>query len=423
MKVLHLSAFDTVGGAARASYRIHQGLQKAGVESQMLVQYKKGNDPAVSALECKARSRLRATMNSLPLKLYPQREHWFSPQWFPDAIGTKVKQLNPDIIHLNWICNGFLQIETLGKFNKPIVWTLQDMWSFTGGCHYSYGCHRYQQSCGECPHLKSNKSKDLSNWVWQRKINAWRDLNLTIVTPSSWMAYCAETSSLFKGKKIEIIPFGLDAKTFQPLEQQIARQQLDLPQNKQLILFGALNATTDTRKGFHLLQAALKNLSQTSWRDRVELVVFGASNPDKPLDLGFPIHYLGHLQEDRSLQMAYAGADITIAPSIEEAFGQTASESLACGTPVIVFTNTGLEDIVDHQQNGYIAKFCDSEDLATGIAWVLEDRNRHKTLKQNSRSKALREYTFETQAQRYLSLYDEITRIESRSNAGKGVLQ
>jgi glycosyltransferase involved in cell wall biosynthesis len=405
MKVLHLSTFDTVGGAARATYRIHQSLQMTGVNSQMLVQYKKGNDLSVYSVADKVWSRLRATIDCFPLKLYPDCEHWFSPQWLPDFLETKVKQINPDIIHLHWICSGFLQVETLAKFNKPIVWTLLDMWSFTGGCHYSYGCKRYQESCGKCPHLKSSKYKDLSNWIWQRKASAWQDSNLTIVAPSSWMADCAQASSLFKGRKIKVIPFGLDTTVFQPMEQTLARRQLNLPQDKQLILFGAINATVDIRKGFHLLQAALKQLSQKSWKECTELVVFGSSSPDNSIDLGFTTHYLGHLQDDISLQMAYAAADVTVAPSIEEAFGQTASESLACGTPVVVFTNTGLKDIVEHQQNGYVANFCDPEDLARGIAWVLEEPNRHQTLRHNAREKALREYTFELQGHRYLSLY------------------
>ncbi|PAX59723.1 glycosyltransferase family 4 protein [Brunnivagina elsteri] len=408
MKILHLSAFDVVGGAARAAYRIHQSLENAGVDSQMLVQYKKGSDSAVSALEGKVRSRFRSLMNELPMKLYPQCEHFFSPQWFPDTIAKKVKQIDPDIINLNWICNGYLPVETLTKFNQPLVWTLQDMWSFTGGCHYSAGCDRYQKSCGNCPQLKSGKSWDLSSWVWQRKANAWKDLNLTIVAPSSWMAKCASSSSLFQGLPIEVIPFGLDTTIFKPIEQRVAREELNLPLDKQLVLFGAIDATEDTRKGFHLLQAALKQLHQADWGDRLELIVFGSSKPDQPIDLGFPIHYLGKLQDDLSLRMAYAAADVMIAPSIQEAFGQTASESLACGTPVVVFANTGLEDIVDHQQNGYVADYCDTEDLARGIAWVLEESERHQRLRHAARKKAEREYAMEVQAHRYLSLFHKI---------------
>jgi glycosyltransferase involved in cell wall biosynthesis len=408
IKVLHLSSFDVSGGAARAAYRIHQGLQSAAVDSQMLVQYKKGSDRAVHFLEGKVRSRLRSSIDNLPLKLYPNCEHWFSPQWFPDAIETRVKQINPDVINLNWVCNGFLRVETLAKFNKPIVWTLQDMWAFTGGCHYSYGCKRYQESCGDCPQLRSGKIWDLSSWIYQRKVSAWKDLNLTIVAPSLWMAECARSSSLFRGKRVEVIPFGLDTKIFKPIEKNLAREQLNLPQDKQLVLFGAIDAISDVRKGFNLLKTALKELSQTKWKECIELVIFGADKPEKSIDLGFSSHYLGSIKDDLLLRSAYAAADVMIAPSIEEAYGQIASESLACGTPVVVFDNTGLADIVDHKKNGYIANHCDAEDLAKGITWILEDKERHQILCFNACQKAKQEFTLKVQAQCYLSLFNEV---------------
>lgn len=409
MKILHLSSFDIVGGAARAAYRIHQGLEMSGVDSQMLVQYKKGSDRAVSSHEGKVQTRLRSSLDALPLKLYPNCEYWFSPQWFPDTITAKVKQINPDIINLNWICSGYLRIETLPKFNKPLIWTLQDMWAFTGGCHYSSGCDHYLESCGKCPQLQSLRENDLSRWVWARKSKAWKTIkDLTIVAPSAWMASCARSSSLFQDKSVEVIPFGLDTNRFRPLNRHFARDMLNLPQDKRLVLFGALNATSDTRKGFHLLQEALNRLHQSDWQNQIELVIFGASSPEQPIDLGFPCHYTGHLQDDLSLQVVYAAADVMVAPSIEEAFGQTASEALACGTPVIVFRNTGLQDIVDHQENGYVTNHCDTVDLAHAINWVLDNPERHQHLCVNARTKAEREYSMEVQAQRYLSLFHKI---------------
>lgn len=408
MKVLHLSSFDTAGGAARAAYRIHQGLQNTGVNSRMLVQFKSGDDRAVVTADNKAIARLRSSLDSSLLKFHRRCDHFFSLQWIPDSIASQVAQFNPDVINLNWVCNGYLQVETLAKFNKPLVWTLQDMWAFTGGCHYSQGCEHYKEACGNCPQLKSGKDSDLSRWVWQRKAKAWKNLNLTIVAPTSWMAQCASSSSLFRGMRIEVIPFGLDIKKFRPVEQQLARELLDLPQDKKLVLFGAINATGDTRKGFHLLLPALKNLSQSGWKDQIELVVFGASQPEKPVDLGFKSHYLGRLQDDLSLRLVYCAADVMIAPSTEEAFGQTASESIACGTPVVVFNETGLKDIVDHQKNGYVANYSDIEDLARGIAWVIEDKDRHQKLCQYAREKAEQEFTLELQAQRYMSLFKQI---------------
>ena len=175
MKALLLSTSDINGGAARAAYRLHQGLQVINVNSQMLVRAKFGVDRSVIA-EKTILTKLGPPLSGLPLRLYPRRDHtMFSPQWFPDVIAPKVAQLNPDVINIHWVCNGDLQIETLAKFNKPLVWTLQDMWAFTGGCHYSQGCDRYMDSCGNCPQLHSNQDWDLSRWVWQHKAKAWKN--------------------------------------------------------------------------------------------------------------------------------------------------------------------------------------------------------------------------------------------------------
>jgi glycosyltransferase involved in cell wall biosynthesis len=320
-----------------------------------------------------------------------------------------VQQLAPDLINLHWVCNGYLQIETMAKFNKPLVWTLHDMWPFTGGCHYPQECDRYTDSCGTCPRLKSQQDWDLSHWVWQRKIKAWKSLDLTIVSPSLWLAECARASSLFQDLRIEVIPHGLDTETYRPIERSLARQLLKLPQDKQLVLFGAASgAIGDLRKGFHLLHAALQSLSQSGWQAKIELVVFGASQPEPPVDLGFRAHYLGRFHDDISLALLYAAADVMLVPSMQEAFGQTASESLACGRPVVAFNATGLKDIVEHQQNGYLAKPFEVKDLAQGIAWVLEDGDRHQKLCHHARATAVQEFTQKQQAHRYLSLYRQI---------------
>ena len=409
MKTLSLSTSDIEGGAARAAYRLHQALQQIDVSSQMVVRAKFSIDRTVIA-EKGILTKLGPPLGGLPLRFYPKRDRTlFSPQWFPDAIAPKVKQLNPDLVHLHWICNGYLQIETLAKLKRPLVWTLHDMWAFTGGCHYSQECERYTHSCGACPQLKSNRNWDLSRLVWQRKARAWKELNLTIVTPSSWLAQCAHSSALFKDLPIEVIPHGLDLEKYKPIEPQTARKLLNLPQNKQLILFGASPGTTgDSRKGFHLLQPAIQNLSNSEWQNQIELVVFGASPPEKPVDLGFRTHHLGQFYDYISLALVYSAADVMVVPSMQEAFGQTASEALACGTPVVAFNATGLTDIVDHQQNGYLAKPFEVEDLAQGIVWVLENKERHEKLRMFAREKAEREFTLELQARRYLSLFTKI---------------
>jgi len=376
----------------------------------MLVRAKFSQDGTVTA-DKSPLTKLSPPLSGLPLRFYPKRPGgMFSPQWMPDVFSQRAKQGNPDVIHLHWICNGFLKIETLAKFQQPLVWTLHDMWPFTGGCHYNGNCENYKESCGACPQLESTRSWDLSNWVWKRKAKAWKDLPLTLVATSSWMAECARSSSLFKDTRIEVIPLGLDTQKYKPHNQTFAREALDLPQDKHLVLFGAIGGTSDRRKGFHLLLPALQRLSQSGWQDQIELVIFGSAKPEKAIDLGFKTHYMGRLNDDLSLALVYSAADVMVVPSIQEAFGQTASEALSCGTPVVGFDGTGLKDVIDHQHTGYLVIPFEVEDLAQGIVWVLEDRERHQKLQFQAREKSLKKFTSETQAQHYLSLYAEILR-------------
>ena len=409
MKLLHILASEG-SGAGRAALRLHQGLLNESIGSSALVLYKKSDDLSVSELN-KTISFYKQAQDKLSKRITKNIfncDRTFSANFTPSLILDAIKKRNADIINFHWIGREFFKIEELKKLQTPLVWTLQDMWPFTGGCHYSENCDRYTKSCGTCPQLPGNKEQDLSRWIWQRKTKAWFDLNLTIVAPSSWIADCAKSSSLFGHLRVEVIPFCLDTDKYKPVERRVARELLNLPQDKQLILFGAFSSTTDERKGFHLLVPALKALSQSGWGEQAELVVFGASQPKEPTDLGFKAHYLGRFNDDISLTLLYSAADVMIVPSIQESFGQTASEALACGTPVVAFNATGLKDIVDHQQSGYLAQPYEVDDLAQGISWVLEDRERHGKLRINARTKAIKSFSLELQARRYLSIYKDL---------------
>lgn len=412
MKSLILSTFDTSGGAARACYRLHQGLKSLDTDSQMLVQQKSSDDQTVISPQTRLQeglARARITFDLLPLKLYPKRQSKsFSLQWLPENISQKVKKIDPDIINLHWINQAFVQIETLAKFKKPIVWTLHDMWAFTGGCHYNEECVAYKQSCGSCPQLNSSKASDLSHWVWQRKAKAWENLNLTVVTPSTWLAKCAQASSLFGNKSISVIPYGLDLDVYRPIDPKKCRDLLGLPQDKKLLLFTSLKATSDKRKGLHLLQLALEKFKQTDPKKDLELVVVGASFDANAPDFKFKTHYLGTLNDDLTLALTYSAVDAFIAPSVQDNLPNTVLEALACGTPCIAFKIGGMPDMIEHQNNGYLANSYQIEDLALGISWVLENPQRYLKLSDNARKKAEQEFALKLQATRYLDLFSNI---------------
>lgn len=414
MKIALLSYADDGSGSTRAAYRLHRSLQLVGIQSHLLVQTKYSDDNTVSGFGSKSGlgqivAGGRLTLDRVPLRFYANRDSTlFSTQWVPDRLSSSVAHLNPDLVHLQWINEGFLQIETLAKFKKPIVWTLRDMWAFTGGCHYNGDCDRYTKSCGSCPQLGSHNRSDLSRKVWQRKNQAWKNLNLTVVALSSWLAKCAAQSSLFSHLEIKVIPNGIDTQLYRPIDRQMARTLLNLPQHKQIILFGAINSTSDSRKGFHLLQPALQNLRKLLSPDKVELVVFGASRPENPPDLGFPCHYLGHFHDDLSLSLLYSAANVFIAPSVQENLANTVLEALACGIPCIAFNIGGMPDLIEHQQTGYLASPYQIDDMTQGIFWILENQERYQKLSFLARKKIEQGFKLEDIAAKYSSLYADL---------------
>jgi glycosyltransferase involved in cell wall biosynthesis len=213
-----------------------------------------------------------------------------------------------------------------------------------------------------------------------------------------------------KGWPISVIPNPLDLTAYAPLDQAIGRELHRLPQGRQLILFGALGGTTDFRKGADLLFDALKIFRQQVAEadlENIELVVFGSHEPIDPPQLGFPVHWLGSLSDDVTLRLAYAAADVMVVPSRQEAFGQTASEAQACGTPVVAFRTGGLVDIVEDHVTGALADPFDPTSLAESIRWVLEDSHRRRQLAASARQRAETLFNAQRIAGLYAKVYEQ----------------
>lgn len=409
MKPLLLSTFDTYGGAARAAYRLHQGLRKSSVDSRMLVQEKHSDDWTVKGPDTKwayLQGKLRSNGDALPLIFYTNRQKgFFSTSFIPDTIRSCVQSCNPDIIHLHWVSYGFLKIETLARLGKPIVWTLHDMWPFTGGCHYSGNCRRYEEHCGKCPQLCSDHQRDLSHWNLWRKERSLKGLPLNIVSPSNWLADCARRSNLFKDFSIQVIPNGLDLKCFTPRDKRICRGIFNLPDDVQLIMAGAMDGTSDERKGFQYLLHALRSL-----KSKVELVIVGASEPAIPLDYGVPVHYLGMLGDEESLSLAYSAVDVFVSPSREENLSNMLVEALSCAVPCVSFRIGGMTDLIEDGITGLLATPEDPLSLAEKIDLILTDDILRYDMSRAAREKAEREFDLNRIAGCYERVYMEAIR-------------
>ncbi len=320
MKILIINTIDNGGGASRATYRLHKALLEAGVDSHMLVQKKNSDDYSIISSNSKfdkLLAVLRPSLEQVPVKFYKNRtKTLFSSNFISNKkIVKMINEINPDIVHLHWINGGMIKIEDLLKIKKPLVWSLHDMWAFTGGCHYDEECQKYKQNCGNCKVLNSKKEKDLSRKVWNRKKRVFNKLeNMTIIGLSRWIMRASKESSLLKDKKHINLPNPIDTINFKHFDRDKSRELWSLPKNKRLILFGAMGATSDLRKGFKELSKAL----QTIKLDEAEFIVFGSSEPKNPPKFKFKTHYVGRLHDDISLVTLYSAVDIMIVPSLQE---------------------------------------------------------------------------------------------------------
>jgi glycosyltransferase involved in cell wall biosynthesis len=204
---------------------------------------------------------------------------------------------------------------------------------------------------------------------------------------------------------VSVIPYPIDTEFWTPLPQSLARKLLGLPERVPLVLFGAFGAGRDPRKGFDLLRDALENLRADI--PDLELAVFGQADAHTLTDLGLRTHFSGHLDDDTRLRAMYSAADVFVLPSRQDNLPNTGIEALACGTPVVAFDTGGMPDIVIHKKTGYLSKPFDTDDLAKGISWVLEN-SKTEELRERSRTFAVQQFSCSSVAAKYASIYQAL---------------
>ncbi|MBE2240724.1 MAG: glycosyltransferase family 4 protein [Caldilineaceae bacterium] len=415
MNILHINNADVVGGASRAAYRLHLGLNNAGISSEMLVFQKQTHDPRVHTVPSRVARvfpRVLSYLDVLPTRLYrnrQQRPGW-APPWGTGWLthgDTDAAHHRSDIAHIHWVGSEFFSVSGIERLRRPIVWTLHDMWPFTGGCHYAQGCTRYQVKCGRCPLLGSNSERDLSRWVWGRKKTHWQEANITIVAPSRWIGDHARRSSLFGHRRVEVIPYGLDLTVYRPIDKALARSLLGLPQGQRLVLFGTGTDATDPRKGFVHLQAAMESLLGTEAENSTALVIIGPATSNLAFS-NWRTHYLGHLHDDLTLVLVYSAVDVLVAPYVEDNLPNMILESLACSTPCVAFDIGGMPDMIEHMVNGYLAQPFQPDDLANGLHWVLEDDLRRANLGDNARRQVESQFALVDIVYKHQKLYESL---------------
>lgn len=425
MKIVQINTSDNQGGAARAAYRLHRGLIHIGQDSQLLCRQKVLPEPSTILVPLEhQRSRASATDKEIALAAIqthyinlnrtPLSNTLFSLP-YPGLDLSYLPQIQQaDVLNLHWVATfqSPITIRKLLSLGKPVVWTLHDTWAFTGGCHYSAGCTRYQNDCSACPQLVDNPY-DLAAIILQDKLECFREHRLTIVAPSQWLAHCARQSKLFQQQRVEVIPYSLEVDNiFLPWNKAETKHQLGIPTDTITLLFGSETAV-EARKGFAELVAAMedclfdRSFQQLVSADKVRLLCFG--QPSKLLtSLKVPVQSVGSIDSNTQLSQIYAAADLFILPSLEDNLPNTMLEAMSCGTPVIAFAVGGIPDVITDQVTGRIVPVRDNQKLGQAILDCIFDSNHRQQMGQAARQLMEQEYGIEKQANQYLNLYQEI---------------
>jgi len=405
MKILFISESDYDGGAARAMFRLYEALKAAGADISILVKKKTRQLPDVILYSPGRKERLCKKINSFCMdysgKSLNPEEARFHLSNKSSKIADAIKKIKPDLLHLHWFTEDFFSLELLKEINIPVVWTLHDMWSFTGGCNYAGGCGKYSVTCGACPQINSKNEKDISYRNYIRKLNTSKSFSsLRFIAPSKWMKKMGEAGSLAKGREISIIPNCIELTKYKPVNKEFARSALNIPLNKNILLFIAAGGIENERKGFFFAKEAFKMLDP----DINRLIVIGGHSTAGGYEPG--IEYIDKITDDYTIALYYNSADILLAPSREENLANTIMESLSCGTPAAAFNTGGNPDLIDHLQNGYLAVPFSIGDYLAGVKTILNERN--IPFAKNARLKAETNYSYSAAAGKHLDLYRKI---------------
>ncbi|MDJ0579618.1 glycosyltransferase [Crocosphaera sp.] len=420
LKVAQLNTIDVGGGAARAAYRLHKGLQQAGQKSLLLAKYKLSRDETVGLVQSLPSLDTAQTdpftalqthyINNNRTDLSNTLFNFPYPGW--DMSQAEEVQ-TADIIQLHWVAmfQSPQTLKRLASLGKPIVWTLHDMWGFTGGCHYAAGCEGYQFNCNNCPQLKADQF-DLAAAILQDKLDLLSGINLTLVTPSYWLADCVRKSALFKHQRVEVIPNGVEIDKFIPIPKAKAKESLGIKPNTFTLLIGADNGN-EKRKGFEQMIKALEVCLDDEkffiavQQEKIKLLSFGVPN-DQLNSLKIPVVSLGQINCDDKLAEIYSAADIFVLPSLEDNLPNTMLESMSCGTPVVGFEVGGLPDLVQDNITGKLVPKGDCFALAQAILSALKTPEKRAVMGENCRQLIQEKYSLSVQANAYLNLYKEL---------------
>lgn len=416
LRILHVNTTDLAGGAARAAFRLHEALREHGLESRMVVLEKSSADPGVHAPLSPWRRAVQKFGRGLSARLMrlqstPTNPVIHSLNLVGSGLVPWINAQDVDVVQLHWLGAEMLSVNDIARIRHPLVWTMHDMWPFSGAEHYDdmQTPGRFREVYEPKNRPRSHGGPDLDAWTWRRKQRAWRQLRLHLVSPSGWLASCAGQSALMAHQPCTVIPNCINHQIYRPIPRSTACEALGLNAGALYVLFGASSATGDPRKGYAELRAALKGLYQQGiHRGRpVELLIFGATASEQGnADLPFPTHYFGNVSDDLTLALLYSAADVFAAPSLQDNLPNTLVEAMACGLPCVAFRIGGMPDLIEHKATGWLAEPFEVAGFTEGLMhWLQRPRP-----EEACRRFSLCNHAYSSVAAQYQDLYNRVTR-------------
>jgi glycosyltransferase involved in cell wall biosynthesis len=401
-----LSDAEAKGGAGIAASRLAEALQRSGHRVTRIVHLAGGQDQSWNTLSLDSDSSLRRiTRAMLPSRIRKTLETQSAQQRLDEALDI----LSPDVVNVNNLHSygsrraGWSEgLVKICAGHAPTVWTLHDMWSFTGRCAYSYDCRKFLTGCdATCPtpteHPALAPRKIAGAWESRRQLFSIHH-GLVAVAPSRWMAQEAQ-AGLWASHRIEVIPYGLPLNVYRPLDRAFAREALGIRVRGPVLMLAA-DDLAERRKGMSVFLDALRFVSQRP----LTLLTIGAGSLTYDENEIFPFH-LAYVQDEHRKTLAYNAADIFVHPAPVDNLPIVVMESIACGTPVVAFPIGGVSDLVRPEQTGWIADAVSAQALASEIQQAVNDLDRGIDLRPTCRRVAETEFDIDLQARRYLELY------------------
>lgn len=312
----------------------------------------------------------------------------------------KLDEFKPDIIHLHNLHDSYINLPMLFSYikknNIPVVWTLHDCWAFTGQCpHFTIAkCDRWKTGCYDCRQYHEYPSSlyDNTKKMWNLKKKWFTGIkNLTIVTPSKWLAGLVKESYL-KSYPVKVINNGINLSVFKPRKSKF-REQYSIPLSRIVVLGVAFG--WGYKKGLDCFIELAKELD----KEKYQIVLVGT---DDKVDEILPDNIISiHRTENQEkLAEIYTAADVFVNPTREEVLGLVNIEAQACGTPVITFNTGGSPECVDENSGFVVDSFDELLEVLNNRQYV--EATRALCIKSSRRFYDKMKYG------EYLNLYNEV---------------